>query len=111
MKSYVQPGRDSRPNIPLMVSKVDQVEWFLTEHEKEAFILENNLIKSYRPKYNIVYRDDKSYVSLKLTKHNFPRLYKTRYINQERRYIFRTLHIRIVRESDSKVNSKNLPGS
>lgn len=75
--------RDERPSIPLMVPKIEQVEWFLTDHEKEAFILENNLIKSYRPKYNIMYRDDKSYVSLKLSKHKFPRLYKTRNIVQD----------------------------
>jgi excinuclease ABC subunit C len=70
--------RDERPSIPLMVPKIEQIEWFLTDHEKEAFILENNLIKSYRPKYNIMYRDDKSYTSLKLSKHAYPRLFKTR---------------------------------
>lgn len=75
--------RDERPSIPLMVPKIEHVEWFLTDHEKEAFILENNLIKSYRPKYNIMYRDDKSYVSLKLSKHAYPRLFKTRNIVQD----------------------------
>ena len=75
--------RDERPSIPLMVPKIEQIEWILTDHEKEAFILENNLIKSYRPKYNIMYRDDKSYASLKLTKHRYPRLFKTRNIVQD----------------------------
>lgn len=75
--------RDERPSVGLMVPKIEHVEWFLTEHEKEAFILENNLIKSYRPKYNIMYRDDKSYISLKISKHTYPRLFKTRNIVQD----------------------------
>jgi excinuclease ABC subunit C len=82
LKSYSML-RDERPSIPLMVPKIENVEWVITDHEKEAFILENNLIKSYRPKYNIMYRDDKSYVSLKLSKHAFPRLFKTRNIVQD----------------------------
>ncbi|MCB0271420.1 MAG: excinuclease ABC subunit UvrC [Bdellovibrionales bacterium] len=80
LRSYINPQSDSRPSIALMVPKVDTVEWFVTDNEKEALILENNLIKTYRPKYNIMYRDDKTYLSLKLTKHVYPRLYKTRNI-------------------------------
>lgn len=82
LKSYAML-RDERPSIPLMVPKIEKVEWLVTEHEKEAFILENNLIKSYKPKYNIMYRDDKSYVSLKLSKHAYPRLFKTRSVVQD----------------------------
>ncbi len=80
LKAYLHPERDERPSMVLMVSHVESVEWLLTENEKEALILENSLIKEHRPRYNIMFRDDKSFVSLRLTKHSFPRLFITRKI-------------------------------
>jgi len=80
LRSYMPPVWDKRPSVLRMVDHVMDVEWLVTRNEKEALILENNLIKSYRPKYNIMYRDDKSYLSLKMTRHDYPRLYKTRKI-------------------------------
>lgn len=80
LRSYVNPLSDSRPSIAMMVSQIETLEWLVTDSEKEALILENNLIKTYRPKYNIMYRDDKTYLSLKLSHHKYPRLHKTRRI-------------------------------
>jgi len=80
LKSYVKLNRDERPSIALLVPQIQEVEWLLTDNEKEALLLENSLIKSHRPKYNIELRDDKSYVSLRLTPHKFPRLFITRKI-------------------------------
>ena len=65
----------------MLVESVNTVAFILTANEKEAFLLENNLIKQHSPKYNIVLKDDKSYLSLKLTiKDPYPGLYATRKI-------------------------------
>lgn len=88
LKSYLRPDQDTRPSIAVLAPQVKEVEWLLTDNEKEALILENNLIKSYRPKYNIDLRDDKSYVSLRLTSHGFPRLFVTRKIVKDGSHYF-----------------------
>ncbi|MFH1016950.1 MAG: excinuclease ABC subunit UvrC [Pseudomonadota bacterium] len=80
LRAYLHPERDERPSVSLLVPQVREVEWILTDNEKEALLLENSLIKAHRPRYNILLRDDKSYVSLKLTPHPFPRLFVTRKI-------------------------------
>lgn len=62
------------PKTLALVSQIAHVEVIVTETEQEALILEYNLIKKYRPRYNIIFRDDKSYTYIVLTDHSYPRL-------------------------------------
>lgn len=78
VKSYFQDSRNHDGRIRVMISKIDDVEVIVTDSESEALILENNLIKKYQPRYNIMYRDDKSYPYICITKGRKPRVYPTR---------------------------------
>ena len=57
---------DARAMIPFLVSRVQDLEFIITATEKEALILENNLIKEHRPRYNVDFRDDKSYYHIRI---------------------------------------------
>jgi len=68
-------GRDTRPMAPFLMARVNDIAFITTATEKEALILENNLIKKHRPRYNVILRDDKTYYHLSLDPaEKYPRL-------------------------------------
>ncbi|HEX7228967.1 MAG TPA: excinuclease ABC subunit UvrC [Candidatus Binatia bacterium] len=72
---------DERSQVQFLVQRIDDFETLVTTSDKEALILENNLIKQYKPRYNIRLKDDKSYLSIKVTSgHAWPRIFATRKI-------------------------------
>ncbi|MEG0798053.1 MAG: excinuclease ABC subunit UvrC [Acidaminococcaceae bacterium] len=81
VRSYFRQLATHTPKVKALVAKVCEIETIVTANEMEALILECNLIKKYRPRYNISLKDDKTYPYLKVTlQEEFPRLYVTRKI-------------------------------
>jgi len=79
VRSYFRNLASHTPKVRAMVEKIAEFETIVTSSEVEALILECNLIKKYRPRYNIMLKDDKTYPFLKVTvNEDFPRIYVTR---------------------------------
>ena len=66
-----------------LVEKIVDIEWIVTDNELEALMLETNLIKKNRPKYNILMKDDKYYAYIKITSEEFPRVLVVRKVNKD----------------------------
>ena len=81
VSSYFLPGRNIKT--AALVEKIDSIDFVITGNEYEALILENNLIKKYSPHYNILLKDGKSYPVIRITKEDYPRIFKTRRIIQD----------------------------
>jgi len=79
VRSYFQAVRGHSPKVKALVARIDDLETIITASEMEALILECNLIKKHRPKYNISLRDDKTYPYVKVTLgEDYPRVFVTR---------------------------------
>src|SRR5256886_649012 len=74
VRSYFQESTDLSPKNRSMVARIEDIEFFVVRNEVEALVLESNYIKQYRPKYNVLMRDDKSYPYIKISlTEDFPR--------------------------------------
>lgn len=79
VRQYFQSPENLTPKVRALVKDIDEFEYIITGTEMEALILENNLIKKYMPRYNVLLRDDKTYPYIKVTlDEEFPRVIKTR---------------------------------
>lgn len=88
---YFIPGRDGRVQVSLLVAHVSAIDTIVVTSEKEALLLENNLIKQHQPKYNVLLKDDKSYISLWINHlHSWPmmRLLHSKGIPKEKGLLF-----------------------
>ncbi len=84
LRSYFSTAGDGRAHIRFLMNRVEAIETIVTDTEKEALILENTLIKKYRPRYNINLRDDKTYVSLRIDlREEFPTLQLVRRVKKD----------------------------
>jgi excinuclease ABC subunit C len=79
VRQYFQEGNDGRYQYDSLVAHIADVEVIATDTELEALILENNLVREQKPRYNIELRDDKSFPFLRITHEPFPRVFLTRH--------------------------------
>ncbi|KGK87324.1 excinuclease ABC subunit UvrC [Clostridium sp. HMP27] len=81
VRQYFQSSRNHSEKVRAMVKNIAEFEYIVTDSEMEALILECNLIKKHRPRYNILLKDDKSYPFIKVTTtEDFPRVFVTRHV-------------------------------
>ncbi len=85
VRQYFQTSRNKGPKIEQMVTKIARFEYIITDSELEALVLECNLIKEHRPKYNTMLMDDKTYPYIKVTvKEAYPRVLFSRQIKKDK---------------------------
>lgn len=80
VRSYFQKSRVGETKLRFLVRKIHDLETITTDSEVEALILEANMIKEYKPRYNVTLKDDKSYPYIRVTNEEFPRIFPTRKI-------------------------------
>jgi len=84
VRQYFQSSKNHSPKVQAMVSNISEFEYIITDSELEALILECNLIKKYKPHYNILLKDDKNYPYIKVTvNEEYPRILMTRKIEKD----------------------------
>ncbi|OPJ54964.1 excinuclease ABC subunit UvrC [Alkalithermobacter paradoxus] len=89
VRQYFQSSKNHSQKVVSMVSNIQEFEYIITDSELEALILECNLIKKYRPKYNVLLRDDKTYPYIKVTlNEKYPRVLKVRKIEKDKAKYF-----------------------
>ncbi|MCC0784913.1 excinuclease ABC subunit UvrC [Clostridioides sp. ES-S-0108-01] len=89
VRQYFQSSKNHTSKVKSMVKNIYKFEYIITDSELEALILECNLIKRYRPKYNVVLRDDKTYPYIKVTTNeDYPRILKVRRVLKDKAKYF-----------------------
>src|SRR5947207_3552263 len=83
VRSYFSEDRLADAKTDTLIAEARDVDFIQVDNEKEALALENNLIKQWKPRYNILLRDDKTYPYIKLTAEKYPRVYVTRRLRKD----------------------------
>src|SRR5260370_28617291 len=83
VRSYFNDDRLADSKTGTLIGEARQIDFIQVDNEKEALALENNLIKQWKPRYNILLRDDKTYPYIKLTSERYPRVYVTRRLRKD----------------------------
>src|SRR3977135_1406457 len=83
VRSYFLEDKLADVKTGTLIAEARDVDYILVDNEKEALALENNLIKQYKPRFNILLRDDKTYPYIKITNEKFPRVYVTRRLKKD----------------------------
>ncbi|MBI4651829.1 GIY-YIG nuclease family protein, partial [Candidatus Desantisbacteria bacterium] len=98
VQSYFTHAHDTKTT--LLVSFIDHIDYIITDNEIEALILECNLIKKYRPKYNIELKDDKKYPFIKITAEKYPRVFISREVKKDNALYFGPYtNVKLLREN------------
>ena len=87
VRSYFNKSQKNR-KVSKMVNEINQISYTISENEHDALLLENNLIKEIKPKYNILLRDDKTFPYIVISKEPYPKVYSSRKINPRKEEIF-----------------------
>ena len=89
-----------------LVSKINDFELIITDSEIEALVLENNLIKEFKPRYNVNLKDDKSFPYIKVTNEPYPRIYPTRRVIRDgSKYFGPYTNVRYMKSSLRMINN------
>src|SRR5689334_17178988 len=83
VRSYFSDDKLADAKTGTLISEARDIDYILVDNEKEALALENNLIKQWKPRFNILLRDDKTYPYIKLTHERYPRVYVTRSLRKD----------------------------
>ena len=86
VRSYFNEDRLADSRTGTLIATAADIHYILVDSEKEALALENNLIKQYQPRFNVLLRDDKTYPYVWLTKEKYPRVYVTRRLRKGQTY-------------------------
>jgi excinuclease ABC subunit C len=83
VSSYFTASKKSNFKTQVLVSKIDNIKYVIVENESDALLLENNFIKKYLPRYNVLLKDDKTFPWICIKKERFPRVYMTRKVEKD----------------------------
>ena len=83
VRSYFNEDRLAEAKTGTLIDEAVDIDYIVVENEKEALALENNLIKQYKPRFNVLLRDDKTYPYVKVTKERYPRVFVTRRLRKD----------------------------
>src|SRR5512135_1147427 len=83
VRSYFSEERLADSKTGSLIAEARTIDYILVDNEREALALENNLIKQYQPRFNVLLRDDKTFPYVKLTAEKYPRVYVTRRLRKD----------------------------